>query len=56
VHALDVPFAMRGVATSGGARWDAEHGAFVYRGDALPAILAPFQSLLIRSSGGSSVC
>src|SRR5204863_6503561 len=44
-HALDVPFAMRGVATSSGARWDAEHSAFVFRGDALPAGLAPFRSL-----------
>ena len=43
--ALDVPFAMRAVATAGGARWEAEHGVFVYRGAALPAALAPFKSL-----------
>lgn len=42
-HALDVPFAMRAVATAGGARWDAEHGVFVFRGEALPAALAPFR-------------
>lgn len=41
-HALDVPFAMRAQATAGGARWDADHGVFVYRGAALPAALRPF--------------
>ncbi|HEY2517951.1 MAG TPA: SNF2-related protein, partial [Polyangiaceae bacterium] len=45
LHALDVPFAMRGVATASGARWDAEHSAFVFRGNALPPSLAPFRSL-----------
>jgi hypothetical protein len=42
-HALDVPFASRAIATSHGARWDAEHGVFVFRGDPLPAALAPFR-------------
>jgi hypothetical protein len=41
-HVLDVPFAMRAQATAGGARWDADHGVFVYRGDVLPAALRPF--------------
>jgi hypothetical protein len=41
-HVLDVPFAMRAVATAGGARWDATHSAFIYRGVALPAALSPF--------------
>jgi hypothetical protein len=45
LHALDVPFEMRGVATASGARWDAEHSAFVFVGDVLPASLAPFRSL-----------
>jgi len=43
-HALDVPFAMRAVATSHGARWDADHGVFVYRGARLPEGLAPFRA------------
>jgi hypothetical protein len=42
-HVLDVPFAMRAQATAGGARWDADHGVFVYRGPALPTALAPFR-------------
>ena len=42
---LDVPFAMRGVATASAARWDAAHGVFVYQGRALPAALAPFRAL-----------
>ncbi len=43
-HALDVPFAFRGVATAAGARWDAEHGVFLFRGNRLPVELAPFQA------------
>ncbi len=42
---LDVPFAMRGVATAAGARWHAERSVFVWRGGAgesLPPALAPF--------------
>ncbi|APR88551.1 Putative helicase [Minicystis rosea] len=39
---LDVPFAMRAVAMASGARWDAEHSAFLYRGAALPEALVPF--------------
>lgn len=45
-HVLDVPFNMRGVATAEGARWDAESSVFVWRGDALPASLAPFRPAL----------
>ena len=41
-HVLDVPFAMRAVATAGGARWNADHGVFVYSGATLPAGLVPF--------------
>ncbi len=40
---LDVPFAMRGVATANGARWEPERSVFVYRGAALPAGLEPFR-------------
>lgn len=43
-HALDVPFALRSTATAHGARWDADHGVFVYRGARLPAELAPFRA------------
>ena len=43
VHVLDVPFASRAIATSHGARWDADHGVFVFRGD-LPTALAPFRA------------
>jgi hypothetical protein len=42
---LDVPFAMRAVATAHQARWDASHGVFLYEGRTLPAALAPFQPL-----------
>jgi hypothetical protein len=41
-HALDVPFTMRAVAMASGARWDATHNAFLYRGAALPDALTPF--------------
>lgn len=44
-HALDVPFALRHLASAHGARFEPEHGVFVYRGAALPAELAPFRSL-----------
>ncbi len=44
-HVLDVPFAMRGVAAASGARWDGDHGVFVFHGDTLPAALAPFRAL-----------
>jgi hypothetical protein len=40
-HVLDVPFAMRAVATAAGARWDAERSVFVWRGAELPASLVP---------------
>ncbi len=46
-HVLDVPFAMRAVASGAGARWEAENGAFVYRGAALPAALSPFVPALL---------
>ena len=42
---LDVPFAMRGVATAAAARWDASHGVFVYEGARLPPALVPFRAL-----------
>ncbi|MEJ7599966.1 MAG: SNF2-related protein, partial [Kofleriaceae bacterium] len=42
---LDVPFALRGVATAAAARWDASHGVFVYEGQKLPSSLAPFRAL-----------
>ena len=40
-----MPFAMRGVAAASAARWDKEHGVFLYDGAALPAALAPFRAL-----------
>lgn len=43
LHVLDVPFAMRAVATAAGARWDVGHGVFVYEGSGLPVALAPFR-------------
>ncbi len=43
VHVLDVPFAMRPIATAGGARWDASHGVFVFEGSALPTTLMAFR-------------
>ena len=43
-HVLDVPFAMRAVATANGARWDADHGVFTWRGAELPAALTPFRA------------
>ena len=43
LHVLDVPFAMRAVAAASAARWDEEHGVFLYEGDELPAALAPFR-------------
>lgn len=43
--ALDVPFAMRGVASVCGAKWDPDHGVFVWRGGVLPEGLRPFAPL-----------
>ena len=34
---------MRGVASASGARWDANHNVFLYRGARLPPALAPFR-------------
>ena len=42
---LDVPFAMRGVATTNAAKWDADLGVFVFAGEVLPAALEPFLPL-----------
>ena len=41
-HVLDVPFAMRAVASAGGARWEPDHQVFVFRGATLPPSLRPF--------------
>jgi len=43
-HVLEVPFSARAVATGHGARWDATHGVFVYRGADLPRALHPFRA------------
>ncbi len=43
-HVLDVPFALRPLATQHGARWDADRKVFVYRGDRVPPALAPFRA------------
>lgn len=40
--ALDVPFAMRGVASASGAKWNADHGVFTIEADTLPRALRPF--------------
>jgi hypothetical protein len=45
-HVLDVPFAMRGVASAAGARWDAERSVFVWRGAELPSALVGFRPAL----------
>lgn len=42
---LDVPFTMRAVAQSLGARWDKDAKALVYQGARLPAGLVPFAAL-----------
>lgn len=42
---LDVPFAMRAVAQSLGARWEKESKSFIYEGSRLPVELAPFSAL-----------
>jgi len=44
IHVLDVPFAMRGVATAHQAYWDASHGVFLFEGATLPAELRPFRA------------
>ncbi len=44
-HVIDVPFAMRAVATASGARWSVDDGVFVFTGAELPAALAPFAAL-----------
>lgn len=44
IHVLDVPFAMRGVATASGARWNADHSVFVFEGEKLPRALSPFRA------------
>ncbi len=36
---------MRGVATASSARWDKDHGVFLFEGAALPTALAPFRAL-----------
>ena len=41
---LDVSFTMRGVAAANGARWDADHGVFLWRGQELPEPLVPFRA------------
>ncbi len=45
-HVLDVPFALRALATAAGARWEAERSVFVWRGEQLPPSLAPFRPAL----------
>jgi superfamily II DNA or RNA helicase len=45
VHVLDIPFAMRPVATAHAARWDASRGVFIYEGKVLPQELSPFRAL-----------
>lgn len=42
---LDVPFAMRAVAQSLGARWEKTSKSFIYEGSRLPAGLVPFAAL-----------
>lgn len=42
---LDVPFAMRGVATALGAKWDSIRGVFLFGGEVLPPGLEPFLPL-----------
>lgn len=44
-HVLDVPFAMRAVASASNARWEPAHSVFVYEGESLPAPLEPFRAL-----------
>ena len=44
IHVLDVPFAMRSVASARHAYWDASHGVFLFEGATLPAELRPFRA------------
>lgn len=41
---LDVPFAMRAVASAAGARWSADAGAFLFEGEHVPPALEPFRA------------
>jgi superfamily II DNA or RNA helicase len=43
-HVLEVPFALRAVATAAGARWDGDRSVFVWRGNELPPSLTPLRS------------
>ncbi len=43
-YALDIPFELRGLASMHGARWEPDHGCYLYRGDALPDALVPYRS------------
>jgi hypothetical protein len=43
-YVLEVPYLHRGVASDNGAKWDKGAKAHVFRGDSLPAVLAPYQS------------
>lgn len=42
--ALEIPFELRGLASLHGARWEPDHGVFLYRGAALPEALVPYRS------------
>ncbi len=42
-HVIEVPFALRGVATAAGARWDADRSVFVWKGERLPSALHAFR-------------
>jgi len=44
IHVLDVPFAMRGIASAHQAYWDASHGVFLFEGATLPPELRPFRA------------
>ncbi len=42
--ALEIPFELRGLASLHGARWEPDHGVFLYRGASLPEALVPYRS------------
>jgi hypothetical protein len=42
-HVVDVPFALRAIATAAGARWDAQRSVFLWWGSELPPPLTPFR-------------
>lgn len=41
-HIIEAPWEMRGAMPALGAKWDSKHKQFIYEGESLPPLLAPF--------------